>query len=381
MLTGADGGAETGAATLGPSLNTAATADHNAFVRKHSVLMTSITRTTSATRTNLIRRITRTIGLMAAAVLVSATALAQAQPYPNRPIKFMVGYGAGGGVDITARHLAESLRDGLGQTILVENRAGAAGMVAANAVAKAVPDGYTLLMAASGEIATNPHLYKAKMQYDAEKDFIPVTNVVMMPNVLVVNTAVPVSTVAELIAYARARPGQLNFSSSGIGNPLHLTGELFNAMAGVDIVHVPYKGAAAQTADVAAKIITMTFASVAAVQPFIAGGQVKPLGVTSKVRISALPNVPPVSDTASMAGFQLVNWYGLFAPAGTPSEVIVKLNTEVTKVLRNPAFIEKMRALGGEANPMTPQQFREFVSAESAGFKRIIERANVKLPE
>ena len=326
-------------------------------------------------------RISVTAQWIAAAALMAAGALACAQPYPNRPVKFMVGYGAGGGVDITARHLAESLRDGLGQTIPVENRAGAAGMVAANAVAKAAPDGYTLLMAASGEIATNPHLYKQKMQYDAEKDFIPITNVVMMPNVLVVNSDVPVANVAELIAYARARPGKLNFSSSGIGNPLHLTGELFNTVAGVDIVHVPYKGAAAQTADVAAKIITMTFASVAAVQPFIAGGQVKPLGVTSTVRVSALPNVPPVSDTPAMAGFQLVNWYGLFAPAATPADVITRLNTEVTKVLRNPAFIEKMRALGGEANPMTTQQFREFVTSESASFKRIIERANVKLPE
>ena len=215
----------------------------------------------------------RVLPFLAGTVLLAATAYSHAQPYPNRPVKFMVGYGAGGGVDITARHLAESLREGLGQTILIENRAGAAGMVAANAVAKAAPDGYTLLMAASGEIATNPHLYNQKMQYDAEKDFIPITNVVMMPN------------------------------------------------------------------------------------------------------------VPPVSDTPAMAGFQLVNWYGLFAPAATPADVVTKLNVEVTKVLRNPAFVEKMRSLGGEANPMTPQQFREFVIAESASFKRIIERANVKLPE
>ena len=323
----------------------------------------------------------RMASLLVAAALFAAADGSLAQPYPNRPVKFLVGYGAGGGVDITARHLAEALRDGLGQTVLVENRAGAAGMVAAGAVAKAAPDGYTLLMAASGEIATNPHLYKQKMPYDADKDFIPVTNVVMMPNVLVVNSDVPVSTVAELIAYAKARPGKLNYSSSGIGNPLHLSGELFNKMAGVSVVHIPYKGAAAQTADVAAKIITMTFASVAAVQPFINGGQVKPLGVTSKVRVAALPSVPPTADTPAVAGFQLINWYGLFAPAATPAEVITKLNGEVTKVLRNPAFIDKMRALGGEANPMTPQQFREFVASESAGFKRIIEQANVTLPE
>ena len=319
--------------------------------------------------------------LMLCAAVACIPSLAQAQGYPNKQIRFLVGYGAGGGVDITARHLAESLREALGQNILVENRAGAAGMVAANAVAKAPPDGYTLLVSASGEIATNPHLYKQKMQYDAEKDLVPITNIVMMPNVLVVNADVPVSNVTELIAYAKARPGKLNFSSSGIGNPLHLAGELFNKMAGVSVVHVPYKGAAQQTADVAAKHITMTFASVAVVQPFITSGQVKPIAVTSRTRVSVLPNVPAVAETPSMAGYQLVNWYGLFAPAGTPGEVITRLNTEVTRILRTPAFIDKMRALGGEANPMTPQQFREFITAESMTFKNVIEQANVTLPE
>jgi hypothetical protein len=316
-----------------------------------------------------------------AATLSFAASCAVSQVFPNRPVKLMVGYLAGGGVDITARHLAEALRDGLGQTILVENRAGASGMLAAQAVAKAAPDGYTLLLSASGEIATNPHLYKQKMQYDALKDLLPITNVVMMPNVLVVNADVPVTNVTELIAYAKARPGKLNFSSSGIGNPLHLAGELFNKMAGVEIVHVPYKGAAQQTADVAAKHITMTFASVAVVQPFISGGQVKPIAVTSKTRVAALPNVPPVADAPGMAGYQLVNWYGLFAPAGTPAEVVGKLNTEVTKVLRTPDFTAKMRAIGGEANPMTQQQFREFVASESATFKKVIEDAKVILPE
>jgi tripartite-type tricarboxylate transporter receptor subunit TctC len=318
--------------------------------------------------------------IIAGVALAAAVGAAPAQGFPNRPIKIMVGYPPGGGVDITARHLADALRDGLGQ-VLVENRAGASGMLAAGSVAKAPPDGYTLLLSAAGEIATNPHLYKQKMPYDAEKDLLPITNVVMMPNVLVVHAEVPVANAAELIAYARARPGKLNFSSSGIGNPLHLAGELFNRMAGTQIVHVPYKGAAQQTADVAARHITMTFASVTVVQPFITGGQVKPLAVTSKTRVAALPNVPPLADTPGMAGYQLVNWYGLFAPAGTPAEVAGKLNAEVTKVLRQPDFIAKMRALGGEANPMTPAQFREFIASESATFKRVVEDAKVVLPD
>ena len=323
-------------------------------------------------------RITRACALAACFVMAAG---ACAQGFPSRPVKLLVGYLPGGGVDITARHLAEALRDGLGQTVLVENRAGAAGMLAAQAVAKAAPDGYTLLVSASGEIATNPHLYKQKMQYDALQDLLPITNVVMMPNVLVVNADVPVTNVTELIAYAKARPGKLNFSSSGIGNPLHLAGELFNKMAGVEIVHVPYKGAAQQTADVAAKHITMTFASVAVVQPFISGGQVKAIAVTSKTRVAALPNVPPVADSPGMAGYQLVNWYGLFAPAGTPADIVARLNGEVTKVLRTPEFTARMRALGGESNPMTPQQFREFVAFESATFKKVIEDARVTLPE
>ena len=318
---------------------------------------------------------------VAGLILAAASIAADAQGYPDRPVKLMVGYLAGGGVDITARHLAEALREALGQTVLVENRAGASGMLAANAVAKAAPDGYTLLVSASGEIATNPHLYKQKMQYDAEKDLLPVTNLVMMPNVLVVNADVPASNVTELIAYARARPGQLTFSSSGIGNPLHLAGELFNFMAGTQVTHVPYKGAAAQTADVAAKHITMTFASVAVVQPFLTGGQVKPIAVTSKSRVSVLPNVPAVAETPSMAGYQLVNWYGLFTPAGTPPEIVNRLNAEVTKILRTPEFSAKMRSLGGEANPMTPAQFGEFVRSESATFKRVIEQARVVLTD
>ncbi len=327
----------------------------------------------------------RLVSSAARAALLVACALAVpaagAQGFPARPLKLMVGYPAGGGVDITARHLAEALRDELGQTVLVENRAGASGMLAALAVAKAAPDGHTLLLAASGEIAANPHLYKQKMQYDAQKDLLPLTNVVMMPNVLVVNSAIPVNSVQELLAYARARPGKLNYSSSGVGNPLHLAGELFNRMGGVDIVHVPYKGAAQQTADVAARHITMTFASVAVVQPFLSAGTVKALAVSSRNRVAVLPNVPPVADTPTMAGYQLVNWYGLFAPAGTPPEVAEKLNTEVTKVLRKPEFVARMRALGGEADPMSQAQFRDFVQAESINFKRIIDEARVTLPE
>jgi tripartite-type tricarboxylate transporter receptor subunit TctC len=240
----------------------------------------------------------------------------------------------GGTTDIMSRLLAQAMGEGLGQQVVIDNRPGGGGLISAEIVAGAVPDGHTVLYTHTS-FSVMPSLHKT-LPYDTVKSFERVSVFALFPGVLLVNNNLPVKNVQELIAYAKARPGKLNFSSSGIGNPLHLAGELFNKMAGVEIVHVPYKGAAQQTADVAAKHITMTFASVAVVQPFISGGQVKPIAVTSKTRVAALPNVPPVSDAPGMAGYQLVNWYGLFAPAGTPADVMTKLNTEVTKVLRTP---------------------------------------------
>src|SRR5262245_15682857 len=312
----------------------------------------------------------------AVSLLTAATSMAQA-PYPSQQIRLICPFPAGGGTDITSRLLGEQLYKLLGQPVVVDNRTGASGMIGTGAAAKAPPDGYTLLVA-SGEIAVNPHLYP-KIAYDWEKDLQPITLLVKVPNVLAVNTDVPAKNVAELIAYAKENPGKLTFSSSGVGNPQQLTGELFNKLAGVKIVHVPYKGAAPQLADVAGKHITMTFVSIGAASPFIESSRIRPIGVTSATRVSALPNVPAIAEHPSLAGFELVNFFGFFGPAGLPDPVLRRLNAAATEGLKSPDMAKKLQASGFEPAPTTPDQFRQFIRGESGKFAKIIAEAGIKL--
>ena len=319
--------------------------------------------------------------LCAAACLATAaatTALAQA-PYPNQQIKIICPFPAGGGTDLTARLLGEQLHRIMGQPVVVENRTGASGMIGTGAAAKSSADGYTLLVA-SGEIAVNPHLYP-KMAYDWDKELQPITLLVKVPNVLAVNMDVPATSVAELIAYAKQNPGKLTFSSSGVGNPQQLTGELFNKLAGVKILHVPYKGAAPQLADVAGKHITMTFVSIGAALPFIEGNRVRPIAVTSTTRVSVLPNVPAIAEHPPLAGFELVNFFGFFGPAGMPDPILRRLNAAAVQALKLPELAERLKAAGFEPAPTTPEQFREFIRSESAKFAKIIVEAGVKLEQ
>jgi len=316
-----------------------------------------------------------------AAVFVAAAvpfAFSQA-PYPAQPIRIVCPFPAGGGTDLTARLLAEHLQKLLGQTVIVENRTGASGMIGTAAVAKAPADGYTLLVA-SGEMAANPHLYP-KMAYDIDKDLQPITLLVKVPNVLAVNMDVPATNVAELIAYAKQNAGKLTFSSSGVGNPQQLTGELFNKLAGVQIRHVPYKGAAPQIADVAGKHITMTFVSIGAAKPFIDGQKIRPIAVTSTTRVSALPDVPAIAEYPPLAGFELVNFFGFLGPAGMPDPILRKLNLAAVQTLKMPELVTKLRGMGFEPAPMSPEQFRDFIRGESAKFGKIIVEAGVKLLE
>jgi tripartite-type tricarboxylate transporter receptor subunit TctC len=306
-----------------------------------------------------------------------AFAQAPGTAFPSQPIRMIVAFPAGGGTDLTARLVADHMRQTLGTPIVVENRAGASGMIGTGAVAKAKPDGYTLL-ANSGEVASNPHLYNKAMPYDWDTDLTPVTLMVRVPNVLAVHPDVPAKTVAELIAWAKGQKGKLTFSSSGIGNPQQLTGEMFNRMAGVQITHVPYKGAAPQIADVVGGHITMTFVSIGAALPFIESGRLRALGVTSLTRVSALPNVPPIADTPGLAGFELVNFFGMFGPAGLPPAILKTINAAATQALKNPEIVQKLRDSGFEASPTTPEQFREFVRRESARAGKIIAEAGIK---
>jgi len=322
-------------------------------------------------------RTERCVAILLVCLLPAAAAQAQA-PYPAQPIKIICPFPAGGGTDLTARLLAEHLSRSLGQPVAVENRTGASGMIGTGAAAKSPADGYTLLVA-SGEVALNPHLYKEKMAYDWDRELQPITLLVKVPNVLAVNTEVPAKNVAELISYAKQNEGKLTFSSSGVGNPQQLTGEMFNKMAGVNIRHVPYKGAAPQIADVAGKHITMTFVSIGAAKPFIDSGKIRPIGVTSTTRVSALPDVPAIAEHPPLAGFELVNFFGFFGPAGLPDAALKRLNAAAVQALKDPGMAGKLRNVGFEPSPTTPEQFRAFIREESAKFARIIVEAGIKL--
>ena len=320
------------------------------------------------------------LGSTGAAILTGVSG-ANAQAYPDHPIRILVGYPAGGGVDIVARLLGEPMKADLGQTIVVENRTGASAMIASGAVAKATPDGHTLLMAASGEVAINQHLYKEKMAYDPQRELEPVALVGIVPCVIVVASTTPVKTPAELIAYAKANPGKLSFSSSGVGNPQQLAGELMNSMAGTDVLHVPYRGSAPAVTDVAVGAVTMSFSSLAAALPLIQDGKLRAVAVTSKERMPQLPDVAPLNEGApGLARYELLNWFGMFATAGTPPAVINRLNAIVNTALKDKALAEKLIVQGIVPKPMTAPEFKSFVGSETQKFAQIITQAKITLP-
>jgi tripartite-type tricarboxylate transporter receptor subunit TctC len=315
-------------------------------------------------------------GVLASAGLLTST-LAAAQEFPTKTITIVVPFSAGGGVDAMARLLAEKLRVSLNQSVLVDNKPGASGMLGAAAVAKAPPDGHTLLLGSAGETAINPFLYKERMQYSPEKDLAPITLVTRIPNVLVANPALPVKNIAELVEYAKKKPGELTYATSGVGNAQHLNGELFASMAGIKMTHVPYKGAAGQLVDVVSGTVDLSFVSMAGANPFIKGGRVKALAVTSEKRASFAPGIPTISEYKPLAAYNLDNWFGLFAPAGTPAAVQAKLNAAVTQVLRDPDLAKRLLDQGGEPAPMTQQAFRDFIKVESVKYARIVEAAKI----
>lgn len=300
--------------------------------------------------------------------------------YADHPIHILVGYPPGGGVDLVARLLSEPMKKVLGQTIIVENRTGASAMIASNDVAKAKPDGYTLLMAASGEVAINQYLFKDKMNYDARRELTPVALVGIVPCVVVVATETPVHNPKELIAYAKANAGKLSFSSSGVGNPQQLAGELMNSMAGTNVLHVPYRGAAPAVTDVATGAVTMSFTSLAAALPLIKAGKLRAVAVTSKDRMPQLPDVAPLSEGApGLAGYELLNWFGMFATAGTPSEIVDRLNDIINTALITPSISDKLIVQGIVPRLMTAKEYKSFVESETEKFGMIVQKANIKL--
>src|SRR5690349_20471158 len=323
----------------------------------------------------------RLLSSAGAAAFVASTPGAGAQSnYASQPVHILVGYAAGGGVDIVARLLQEPMKSALGQPIIIENRTGASGMLATGAVAKAAPDGYTLLACASGEVAINHFLFKDRMAYDPAKELVPIALIGIVPCVVVVASTTPVHNPKELIAYIKANPDKLSFSSSGVGNPQQLAGELMNKMAGTQVLHVPYRGSAPAVTDVATGAVTMSFSSLAAALPLMNAGNIRAVAVTSRERMPQLPDVPPLSEgSPGLAGYELLNWFAIFGTAGTPPDIVERLNGIINTALKDPAISDKLLPQGIVPKPMTVAEFKAFVDAERTKFGKIVEQANIRL--
>lgn len=309
------------------------------------------------------------------ALLVTATG-ASAQAWPDRPVRILVGYPPGGGTDLVARLVQQPLTTRWGQPVVVDNRPGANAIIATEAVAKAKPDGYTLLMAYATELAVNPATHKS-LPYDPVKDFAPIVQMASAPLVLAVNPSLPAKDVKDLVALAKAKPGALNYSSSGSGSVHHFAGALFNLQTGAELVHVPYKGSGPATADAVSGQVQATYASVASVLRFVQAGRLRALAVTSKQRSPSMPEVPSMAE-AGLAEFELTSWYGLLAPAGTPAAVIAKIHADVSAILASAEAQKSFAAQGLDPAGGSPQAFAEFVRSEASRFARIAKAGNIR---
>ena len=315
------------------------------------------------------------IALTVAAGVLAAGAAA-AQGFPNRPIRLISPYPPGGANDLLARIIAPRLGESLGQQVVVENRAGATGNIGAELVARAPADGHTLLMGQAGNLTINISLM-AKMPFDPVRDFAPITLVAATPNVLVVHPSLPVRTVKDLIALSKARPGQINYATSGIGSPGHLAAELLNKSAGIQLVHIPYKGAAPALMDVVAGNAHLYFTSAMSAQPFVPAGRLRMVAVASAKRSPSLPNVPTVAE-AGFPDFDVSSWWGVVAPAGTPREVITRLHGEFLRVIGLPETRTKIGEQGADIVTSTPEQFAAYIRGETAKWARLIREVGVK---
>lgn len=293
-----------------------------------------------------------------------------AEPYPTKPIRLVVGLPAGGGADVLARATAERLAEQLGQPVVVENRLGSGGLVAADAVAHAQPDGYTLLFGGNGSNAIFASLYK-KLPYEPVKDFAPVSRVATLPNVLVVNTALPVHSVTEFVAYARAHPGEISYASAGNGTTLHLSMEMLRSMTGIDVVHVPYKGGVQAMGDLLSGRVQAMFEILPTEIANIRAGKVRALAVTTAKRSPQLPEVQTLAE-AGVPGFEVVVWYALFAPAATPEPVLTRLNTAAVKALAAPGLAERFAQLGATASASTREQLAAFQLSEVEKWAKVV---------
>ena len=311
-----------------------------------------------------------------------ASVQAQSGPWPNRPVKIVVPFAPGGTTDILARVLAPELSKAFGQSFVVENRAGAGGNLGADQVAKSPADGYTLLMGTVGTQSINPALYP-KMPYDAQKDFAPITLVAGVPNVLVVNPvkaqANGITDVRSLIAYAKANPGRLNMASSGNGTSIHLSGELFKSSTGTFMVHIPYKGSGPALLDLMGGGVDLMFDNLPSALPHVKSGKLTALAVTSNERSIALPEVATVAEAGGLKGFDASSWFGLLAPAGTPADIVGRIQQETAKALAAPALKERLVAQGAIPSGMAPDAFGRFIAAEAKKWTAVVKASGAKV--
>ena len=319
--------------------------------------------------------------LLAAALAASALALPAAasaqQPWPAKPIRLLVGFAPGGGTDIVARTLAPKLSELLGQQVIVENRAGAAGVIAADAVAKAAPDGYTLLAGHANSNAIAPHV-QPKIPFDPIADFTPITYIGYVPNVLVVNPKVPANSVEELVALAKAKPGTLTYASSGVGSTQHLAGALFNRISGTSMNHVPYKGSGAAIVDLVAGQVDTNFDTMPPVLENIRAGKLRALAISTPKRLPQLADVPTF-DEKGIKGFDVTNWYSVMGPKGLPADIVAKLDDAMKKAMADPEIRQKLDPQGVQfGGPATPAAFAEFIRAENAKYAKLVKDLNVK---
>jgi tripartite-type tricarboxylate transporter receptor subunit TctC len=314
--------------------------------------------------------------VIASALLVMMAASASAQSWPAKTVRFISPFAPGGGADITARAIAQRLTATLGQQVVVDNRGGAGGMVGVELGAKSPADGYTFILGTIGPIAVSPSLY-AKMNYDPVKDLAPISLAANALNGLVVHPSLPVKSVKEFIALAKMRPGDLNFGSSGPGATDHLAGELFNAMAGVKMVHVPYKGGAPAMLDLLAGQVQLVFSTISTAIGSIQAKKIRVIGMTGNQRFELMPDVPTIAE-AGLKGFEANNWYGVFVPAATPREIQVRLHEEVVKALGSPEVKKRLLESGIVATTNTPDQFAAYIQSETRKWAKVIREANIR---
>lgn len=303
-------------------------------------------------------------------------ASASAQTYPVKPVHLIVPFPAGGGSDVIGRILAQKLTDRLGQQVVVDNRAGAGGSIGTEAAVRSAPDGYTVVLASTSEIAINPALY-SKLNYDTVKDLAAVAMVASTPMVVIIHPSLPVKTMKDLTALARAQPGAINVASAGTGTITHLAGELYRSMVNVTWTHVPYKGAPPALTDLASGQVQVMFSSLPAAMAFIKTGRIKPIAVSGRTRAGALPDVPTVIESG-VAGYDVEYWYGIFAPAATPRDVLARLGDEITATLKLPDTIASLANQGAAPGRLTPAQFADFVKTEVAKWGGVVKSSGAK---